>query len=98
MKRARGSGGRFLNKKELEQQSEAMNSFNVPGSLTQQFGGGERSLQKSENLHSGNGIDIVSMSESCHSFATSLRPHSGGNMRSWNGMIHGSCQRVPVMR
>jgi len=80
MKRARGSGGRFLNKKELERQSEPMNGLNVPGSAARQLVGRERSLQKSENFHSGNGIEIVSMSETRHSFATSLRPHNGGNM------------------
>lgn len=89
MKRARGAGGRFLTKKELQQQSNTSDGLN--GTVLQLDGG--------EISRSGNGIGIVSMSEGHPSFATSLRPHGIGNMRGWRGMNFNSpCQRVPVMR
>lgn len=93
MKRERGAGGRFLTKKELQQQSKPSDSLNGSGSSLLQPGGGR------EISRSGNGIGIVSMSEGHHSFAVSLRPHSGGNMRGWVGMnLDVPCHRVPVLR
>ncbi|KAJ0981194.1 hypothetical protein J5N97_009449 [Dioscorea zingiberensis] len=112
LKRARGSGGRFLNTKKSDQPSQptsATDRQNVSNSLVQLGGGGGRNSLGSEILSS----EMNSMSTSATATRSDITTISNGGtlphqnhlafssdfMQGAGSMIHnGSRNRVPVMR
>ncbi|EHA8588947.1 nuclear transcription factor Y subunit A-4 [Cocos nucifera] len=74
MKRARGSGGQFLNTKQLQQQSQTTttnDNKNAAGSSLLQLGAdGGGSLRRSEILHTHNGMMGATGSPTCSEITT----------------------------
>ncbi|OVA08906.1 CCAAT-binding transcription factor [Macleaya cordata] len=107
LKRARGSGGRFLNTKKLEgsKQNPASNGHNTSNSALLQLGG---NLSESEFSNTGGASttscsDVTTSSNSDNIFRQQdLRfsgyPHLGGTVQDGGGgiMCNGSRHRVPV--
>ncbi|KAJ6791454.1 nuclear transcription factor Y subunit A-7-like isoform X1 [Iris pallida] len=101
VKRLRGTGGRFLNTKDLKQQPEATDCLDGPGPSQLQLGDGTRKKSELRDPSSSSSSEVMSFSPGHFmSFTGGLHPH-GGQIMEGAGVLNfngPSRRRVPVMR